>query len=329
LTNVTKLKSNPPARELLVVVDAGGTKTAAWLVDPAKNNGDGVIGRGRAAAGNPLSVGIAESTCAIADAVSRAFVSAGVEVGCASRALLSIAGAANEQLRGQYVDWARAGRFAESVAIVSDVLPVLAAGTPDCCGVALISGTGAVAFGRSKDGKTYLRGGWGYLLGDEGSGYALGRAALQHTLLALETGAARPPLVEAVMKTLGVSKVLELTRAIYGSAHPRVAIAALAPAVITLAEGDDAESQSIIDEAAEALAGLVARTVQAIEPIDLPVSLAAAGGVLLGSRRLQEQLDIALRRRGLECDVKFVDEPLIGCIRLASGQRDKSLVAWQ
>jgi N-acetylglucosamine kinase-like BadF-type ATPase len=326
---VTKFKLNPPAGELLVVVDAGGTKTAAWLVDPSKNNGDQVIGRGRAAAGNPLSVGIAESTCAIADAVSRAFVAAGVEVGCASRALLSIAGAANEQLRGQYVDWARAGRFAERVAIVSDVLPVLAAGTPDCCGVALISGTGAVAFGRAKDGKTHLRGGWGYLLGDEGSGYALGRAALRHTLLALETGAHRTPLAEAVMAELGISKVLELTRAIYGSAHPRVAIAALAPAVISLADGDDAESQVIIDEAANDLAELVARTVQAIEPVDPPVSLAAAGGVLLGSRRLQHQLDIALRRRGLETEITLVDEPLVGCVRLASGQRDKTLVAWQ
>jgi glucosamine kinase len=326
---VTKLKSNPPAGELLVVVDAGGTKTAAWLVDPSENGGDQVIGRGRAAAGNPLSVGIAESTCAIADAVSRAFLSAGVEVGCASRALLSIAGAANEHLRGQYVDWARAGRFADRVAIVSDVLPVLAAGTPNCCGVALISGTGSVAFGRSKDGKTYLRGGWGYLLGDEGSGYALGRAALKHTLLALESAAARPALVEAVMSTLGVSKVLELTRAVYGSAHPRVAIAALAPVVISLADGEDAQAQAIIDEAAENLAGLVARTVQAIEPIDPPVSLAAAGGVLLGSRRLQQQLDIALRRHGLECDVNLVEEPLTGCVRLASLQRDKTLVAWQ
>jgi N-acetylglucosamine kinase-like BadF-type ATPase len=315
--------------ELLVVVDAGGSKTAAWLVDSSKSDGKQVIGRGRASAGNPLSVGIAESTCAIGDAVSRAFAAADLDVGCASRALLSIAGAANEQLRGQYVEWARAGRFARRVAIVSDVLPVLAAGTENCCGVAVISGTGSVAYGRAKDGKTFLRGGWGYLLGDEGSGYAIGRAALQQALLALESGGRISPLVEAVLASLGVTRSLEVTRAIYGSVHPRVAIAAIAPHVIALADSDDAQSQAIVDEAADDLAKLVARTVQSIEPIDGRLAVAAAGGVLLSSRRLREQLEVALRGRGLECDLNFVEEPLDGCVRLAAAQYDDTLVAWQ
>ena len=49
----------------------------------------------------------------------------------------------------------------------------------DGVGVALIAGTGSVAFGRAADGRTIRCGGWGYLLGDEGSGYAIGRAALR------------------------------------------------------------------------------------------------------------------------------------------------------
>lgn len=328
-TDVTNLYSKSAANELLVVVDAGGTKTAAWLVDLSRPAQDQVIGRGRASAGNPLSVGFEDSVAAIRDAVALACGDAAHVHGCASRVILSIAGAANPDLREQFIHWARSSGLAQRVAVVSDVLPVLAAGSSRCCGVALIAGTGSVAFGRADDGRTYLRGGWGYLMGDEGSGYAIGRAALQHTLHSLEISATHPPLVDAVLSAIGVNKVLELTRAIYGSPHPRVAIAAVAPHVITLADDGNADAQAIIDSAAEDLAQLVGRTVQAIEPIDPPIKLAASGGVLLSSKRIQDQLQIALRREGLECEMQLVEEPLAGCVRLAASEFDGTLLHWQ
>jgi N-acetylglucosamine kinase-like BadF-type ATPase len=311
------------------VVDAGGTKTAAWLVDLARPEANRVVGHGRSTAGNPLSVGFAEAAQAIREAITLARGEAGQGTGIAQRAVLSIAGAANDKMREQFVEWARHSHFAERVAIVSDVLPVLAAGTDKCCGVALISGTGSVAYGRAADGRSYLRGGWGYLLGDEGSGYAIGRDALRRSLHVLESDRSRTPLVETVTKSLGVERVLDLTRAIYGGPHPRVAIAAIAPYVIKLAEEGDADSQSIIDAAAGELAALVARTVQAIEPIEPPITLAAAGGILLSSKRLQDQLHVALRNRGIESELHLVDEPLKGCVRLASPEWDGKLVKWQ
>jgi N-acetylglucosamine kinase-like BadF-type ATPase len=328
ITGVANLKSKSAAGETLIAVDAGGTKTAAWLVDLSRSEGDQVIGRGRASAGNPLSVGFSDAASAIREAVAIACGDMGQVHGCASRAILSIAGAANEGLRERFLDWVHASGLAERVAIVSDVLPVLAAGSPKCCGIALISGTGSVAFGRADDGRTNLRGGWGYLLGDEGSGYAIGRAALQHTLHSLEISTTHRPLVDAVLNAIGVNKVLELTRAIYGSSHPRVAIAAVAPHVIAFADDGDADAQTIIDDAAKDLAELVGRTVQSIEPLDPTIALAAAGGVLLSSKRLQDQLQIALRRAGLDCALHLVEEPLAGCIRLAAPEFDGTLVTW-
>jgi N-acetylglucosamine kinase-like BadF-type ATPase len=321
-------KAKNSADDLLVVVDAGGSKTAAWLVDLSRPEENQVLGRGRTTAGNPLSVGFLEAAHSIREAVLMACGEAGHVQGCAARAMLSIAGAANPQLREQFVGWARASGLSDQVAIVSDVLPVLAAGSRECCGVALISGTGSVAFGRADDGRTHLRGGWGYLLGDEGSGYAIGQAALRHTLHSLEVSTTHRPLVDAVLSAIGVTRVLELTRAIYGSSHPRVAIAAVAPHVITFADHGDADAQSIIDDAASDLADLVARTVQAIEPVQAPVALAAAGGVLLSSKRLQDQLHLSLRRDGLECDLHLVEEPLVGCVRLAAPEFNGTLVNW-
>ena len=70
-------------------------------------------------------------------------------------------------------------RLARHVEVTNDAAILLAAGTPDGWGVALVSGTGSIAFGRAPDGRTARGGGWGYLLGDEGSAYALVLAGLQ------------------------------------------------------------------------------------------------------------------------------------------------------
>src|SRR5262249_14205884 len=129
-----------------------------------------------------------------------------------ARLMLSIAGAANQQMSEQFVRWAHETQQADYVAIVSDVLPILAGGTPDCCGIAIIAGTGSIAFGRASDGRTKRCGGWGYLLGDAGSGYSVGRSALTHALRDLEMGALWHPdsLTEAVVSTLDVKSVTEL-----------------------------------------------------------------------------------------------------------------------
>jgi N-acetylglucosamine kinase-like BadF-type ATPase len=314
--------------DLLIAVDTGGTKTAAWLVDLSRPDGERVLGQGQATAGNPLSVGFAESTRAIAEAITRAREAASLADSPLQRAILSIAGAANELMTQRFVAWAHVAKLAQQIAIVSDVLPVLAAGTPNCCGIALISGTGSVAFGRSADGKATLCGGWGYLLGDEGSGYAISRAALQHALRNLEAKTTLEPLSAALLGELKASTVTELTRNVYSSQDTRRTIAALAPLVIKLADAGEAIAQEILDAAAIDLAKLVARTVLAVGLAGKDFSLALGGGVLVGSRRLKEQLNVELRRLGLRCETKVVEEPLEGCIRLGDAQFDGSLVTW-
>jgi len=209
------------------------------------------------------------------------------------------------------------------------VLPVLAAGTQRCIGVALIAGTGSVAFGRNAIGQTKLCGGWGYLLGDAGSAYDIGRAALRHALQNLETDAAAPePLTDAIRSALGAHTVMELTRAIYMSAQPRSTIASLAPHVVELAGQGDPTSQAILESAAGELATLVSRTVELLALGDGTVSLAVAGGLLVSSRQLQDRLQASLQRMKLECELTMVEEPLAGCLRLAAPELAGTLVTW-
>jgi N-acetylglucosamine kinase-like BadF-type ATPase len=321
-------KSKIPTNDLLLVVDAGGTKTAAWLVDPAKVGNGRVLGKGRANAGNPLSTGFTESTRAIGEAIEAALGDAKHE-GRPARAMLSIAGAANPRLRDHFLDWAQSEKLANRVAVVPDVLPVLAAGTPDCCGIALIAGTGSVALARSADGHTQLCGGWGYLLGDEGSGYSIGRAALRHALHCMESGSPRQPLVKDVLEKTTVNSVMELTKAVYEQPFPRTAIAGLAPIVVRAGDNGDEDARAILDEAARQLANLVSRAARCLRSHDRSVKLAAAGGLLVSSQRLQQSLREELQRGGFSLEMQIVEEPLEGCVRLVAPEYEETLIKWQ
>jgi N-acetylglucosamine kinase-like BadF-type ATPase len=326
---VTKLKSKTSASDSLLVVDAGGSKTAAWLVDASQAGRNGVLGRGRASAGNPLSMGMAESTRAILEAITAACNDAGQSGARPPRAMLSIAGAANPRLRDHFMDWAQSEKLAKRIAIVPDVLPVLAAGTPDCRGIAVISGTGTVALARPAKGEMTLVGGWGYLLGDEGSGYSIGREALRHALFCMESNSQPGQLVKAVLEKTSVQSVRELTKAMYEQPFPRTAIAAIAPVVLSASEAGDADALAILDSAAAELARLVVRAVGFLNADEEVVTLAASGGMLVSSKRLQDGLKSELKRLGRSIAINIVDEPLEGCVRLADAEFSGSLVAWQ
>jgi glucosamine kinase len=327
-SDVVISNTNSSARNLVIAVDTGGTKTAAWLVDSKGHDGHRVLGESRTSAGNPLSVGFEKATQSIYGAIDRARQAAGFHEQRVPRAVLSIAGAANRDMAGRFIEWCRTVHIADEIAIVSDVLPILAGGTPDCCGVALISGTGSSAFGRASDGRNKRCGGWGYLLGDEGSGYAIGRRALQHALRSLEAGDTGHGLAAKVIATLGVKTVTQLTRSIYGNSDPRHAIAAIAPLVCHAAEQEDATANALLDVAATELADLAARTAEAVGVAESGFPLAISGGLLMNSHRLQERLRTELLERKLNCAIEVVKEPLVGCVRLADQRFAETLVHW-
>jgi N-acetylglucosamine kinase-like BadF-type ATPase len=329
ISDVTDSQSKSMAADFLLAVDAGGTKTTAWLVDVSSAAANQVLGCGRSTGGNPLSVGFDDATRAIVDAVAQAHSTANRPVAQVGRIIMSIAGSADQDVREKLVAWAHATKLAHQVAIVSDFLPVLAAGTPDCRGVALISGTGSSAFARNADGRMARCGGWGYLLGDEGSGFAIGRAALKHTLDALELQLSPDALAQTVLNLLDANSVSDLTRVVYSSDDLRARIAAVAPLVVAAAEHSDSVAGAILDAAACDLANLAIRAARVVNLAEDHVTIAVSGSVLVNAMPLRDRLDEKLRELGLDCTIAVVDEPLQGCVRLAAPEFVGKLVVWQ
>src|SRR5690606_28246106 len=94
-----------------------------------------------------------------------------------ARAVFGLSGAGRPETQALVTEWSLTHGVARQARVVHDALPVLMAGTPAGEGVALIAGTGAVAYAVNAAGETHVSGGWGFWFGDEGSAFWLGQAA--------------------------------------------------------------------------------------------------------------------------------------------------------
>ena len=152
------------------------------------------------------------------------------------------------------------------VEVVNDAQLLLAAGTPDGWGIALVAGTGSIAFGRTPDGRTGRAGGWGYLLGDEGSAYALVMNALQEVAHCGRRSRAAHRADRATALGDGrASEPMDLIPAVYRGGWDRTALAGLAPIVLDAAGQGDEVAARIAAHGAHQLALTVAAAAMRLE----------------------------------------------------------------
>ena len=150
---------------LVIGVDAGGTKTTAWLGEIDRGSRNHPLGQGHAGPGNPRAVGFDTVTRELAAAVERAFADAELPVGQVAALCLCVAGAGRPEEQQQLKAWSVSQNVADRVTVTNDAEPILAAASPDNAGIALISGTGSLAWGRTASGQIARVGGWGVSVG--------------------------------------------------------------------------------------------------------------------------------------------------------------------
>ena len=308
-----------PAPEIFLLgVDGGGTKTAAWLAVANGMLEPRIVGRGRAGCSNPRAVGLELAQTELANAVAAAWVDAGQTARPADFAVLAVAGAGRPDIAAAMSAWAVSAGLASRAEMVHDAEAVLAAGTPDGWGVALIAGTGSSAIAVAPDGSRHVCGGWGYRFGDEGSGYWLGRGVLAAVSRAVDGREPPTALTEIVMQHFGVADCRAIVETLNHAPNDRQAMAALAPSLAIAAEQGDVAACQLQNDAADALTALVAAAAEARQlPHGYP--LAVAGGVLCGWPALREQVARRLGESPVPPgDVQLVPDPVAGCLRLAA-----------
>ena len=294
-----------PATGTVIGLDIGGTKTRGVRFEDGKAVADESVG-----SSNVQNVSREEAALNLAGLFAR------IGGGQVSQVYAGAGGidtdddaAALAALIAPHVPGAR-------ITVVHDSRLLLAAGGAST-GVAVIGGTGSAAWGRNSRGEEARAGGWGYLLGDEGSGYWLGREAVRHSLRRMNQGLEPDELTTALLASCGVDDPNKLIALFLSPDTGRRYWAERARIVVDAAAAGHAPSQELVDQAGRDLAALALQTVR---------KLGIAGPVILGSGlgmnvpRLQESFRAALAAAGIT-DVRVLDQdPVFGVLQLVAEQ---------
>jgi N-acetylmuramic acid 6-phosphate etherase len=304
---------------LLLGIDGGGSATVAVVAAFEDERLGRVLGRGEAGPSNPQVVGYAASMAALEAAVRDAFRDAGLSRCPAASACLALAGAGRDRERSEYERWAASRNLAAHFLQVHDALPVLAAGTDEGWGIAVVSGTGSLIYGADRAGRTARAGGWGYLLGDEGSGYWTTLESLRAAARAADGRGPATALQARMLAALDCKQTSDLVAAVYGSTRDRRELAALAAVTSAAAAAGDAVARSILGRAAEELSLGIAAVARELDLVGQPFPLALAGGVLSGCVLMRDLLTAQLQQEKLlPSSVRLVEEPALGAAVLAA-----------
>jgi N-acetylmuramic acid 6-phosphate etherase len=303
-----------PVVELVLGIDGGGSHTVALL---AQCDGT-VVGRGTAGPSNLQTVGTERALRALDEVVAAAFAAADRPRATVTGACLGLAGAGREEDRGVIRDWAARVGLAATVEVTTDAALLLVAGTEEGWGVAVVAGTGSIAYGRAPDGREARAGGWGPLLGDEGSGYALALAGLRAVMAAADGRMPPTLLAERLLARLGLRQAQDLVAYVRGGVD-RASLAALAPLVLEAAEEEDETAEGIVDSAASQLAHTASAVVTklGLDPTRLPLTL--AGGLFVASESYRRAFcDLSKHFELVPSVLTMVEEPARGAVRLAA-----------
>jgi N-acetylglucosamine kinase-like BadF-type ATPase len=301
----------------LLGVDGGGTSTEAWISLP----GGMVLGRGRAGPSNARAVGNEVARKALGDAIAAAFADARLDPAPAAVACFGLAGFDRPEERALLTGWVHDAGWADRLLTANDGDLVVAAGTPEGWGVGVIAGTGSIAVGRDREGRKARAGGWGHLIGDEGSAYAVVIDALRIVARRAD-GRESPPatgdrLAERLGLALGVSLPALIPTALYAPGYDRARIAGLAPEVIAASREDPEAVTPLLEDAGRSLAEQVVAVARAL---DLPRSglpLALAGGFLLSADVVSAAMIHALTSFGYGVITTSVPDPVRGALVIA------------
>jgi glucosamine kinase len=289
-------------------IDGGATKTLAALLDLER----GALYLGQGGPSNEDAVGTRRAVKALLEAADQAIERAGIAAGRLDGAVLALAGTDTEAV-ARNVHSERSDGWI----VVNDVVAAWATATSARPGIGVISGTGSNVFGVGADGRAWRAGGWGQLLGDEGSGYWFGTESIKAALCDREDSGPATALSDAAVEFFGVASVEALAARVYAQPLSKGEIAAFAKETAKHAERGDVVARALYERGAKQLGQQVAAVIRRTDlagsfPVGLIGSAYKAGGVFV------EPLTRAVHELAPDAQVSVVEmAPVGGSLLLA------------
>lgn len=295
----------------VIGIDAGGTKTVCLLADQ-----EGVVrASARGPGANLQLLGELEVEKVLYELMDGVLTG---QDGPPAAICLGIAGADRPEdfatIRGIM---RRIGQKAP-VLVVNDALVALVAGAGEGPGIVIIAGTGSICYGRNDRGQAARAGGWGAVLGDEGSGWWIGRRALAAVMHQADGRGPATSLTPRVLAHFEVPDPQALVHEVYYRDPRRRRVAALGPAVqAAVAEGDPIARQ-IVTEGAEALVAAARSVATRLEMRGVAFPLVLAGGIFRVLPAMRDEVTARVAEVAPRSQPRLLDaEPAVGAVRLA------------
>ena len=332
-------------QQLLLGVDAGGTKTTAvvaTVTGHGNRNSESssrasehhstattecgahdefpdqlhVLGRGDAGPGNPNRCESETAFTHILDATQVACEQAGIGFADVDVAVVGVAGAGTATIQDQAAKYLQQQTGIAQLIVIPDYKLILPAAFRLGSGIAVIAGTGSIVHGVRGDTETRV-GGRGYLIDDCGSGFWIGRQALRAMVYCLDGRGPKTVLTQIVGQAFHEPDTAILVAALHRSSQRLSEISSIAPLVVSAAVGGDAVAAEILDQSACELSRMIAAACDKLGYAHTEYSLALAGSVLTKTSIVREKMVAVLQQRELgpkSCQI--VTEPVRGALHL-------------
>jgi len=292
-------------------IDAGGTKTVCLLADAEGR----IVAEARGGGANLQSAGELEVEKLLYAVMEAALAGHDVRPAFVCLGIAGVDRPADADAVRAIMN--RIG-FKSRTLVVNDALVALVAGAGDDPGVVVVAGTGSIAYGRNGAGQAARAGGWGYLLGDEGGGFWIGRAALSAVVRQFDGRGPATRLTEMVLDHMGLASPTELIHAIYYRDLHRHAIAGLAAVVQRATDAGDAVAAQMLARAGAELASAAASVIARLGMRGSAFPTILAGGIFRGVPWLARDVDARLSEVAPRTAVRLLqEEPALGAVRLA------------
>ncbi|MEH2127558.1 N-acetylglucosamine kinase [Nostoc sp.] len=307
-------------------IDGGGSKTVCILMDDSRQ----LLGRGEDGPSNYQSIGI-EATLqsiqsAIYNAIEAAIITNSVNINAICLGLAGVGRAADIEIVKGLVKELQNNKSLPitwelqpaNIVICNDALIALVGGIGQPVGIVVAAGTGSIVFGLNHQGHTKRVGGWGYILGDEGSAYKIAIAGMNAALKSYDGREISTSLMEGFKQHLDLENIEDLIEVVYRREWGVKQIAALAPVVDLAAASGDIVANMIIDDAVKELVKATSTVIDAIFTADSVLEVVTTGSVWRGRCNIHERFAASLLKKYPNVKVIFPrHEPAYGAGLLA------------
>jgi glucosamine kinase len=284
-------------------IDGGATKTLAAVLDLDRQ----LLHLAQGGPSNEDAVGVEAAVRVLLEVAEEGMDRAGISPRDLAAAVVAVAGTDTDAVAKEV-----RSRRSKDWIVVNDVVAAWATATGARPGIGAISGTGSNVFGMGTDGRTWRSGGWGHLLGDEGSGYWLGLQAIRAALRDRDASGPPTALGEAAVEFFRMASVEALAAHLYSRPLSKSEIAAFAPTTALVAERGDSVAQRIYERGASELGGQI-------------VAVARQSGLAAGPGGAEGDFPVGLIGSAFKAGALFV-EPLVSTVRRVAPQARVSVV---